>query len=233
MAENAFWQLDRNQILDIADHLHLKVEQHMTLFDLLYTLVKQISKSSATVVLAILRKRIVQTEKSITHTDVLLEMDEAAACLVEEDRKQVILEQGRQQVKQVECKELRREYSENVVKKVHQQPAAAKSKPKPEFKLAYPKKLPVLETYPQKDLKKLLPPGGVIWRSRTDGAWCGRWEKMAPKSARDNAWGSEIAAVRCVLRHVWHDYLELAGYGRDVCPIKDLWHEGAGGVPSV
>ena len=81
----------------------------------------------------------------------------------------------------------------------------------------------------QKDIKKLLPPGGIIWRSRTDGAWCGRWKGMAPKSARDSAWGNEISAVRAVLRHVWHDYLQLSGYDRDICPITDLWQEGAGG----
>ena len=28
--------------------------------------------------------------------------------------------------------------------------------------------------------------------------------------------------------HVWHDYLQLSGYDRDICPITDLWQEGAG-----
>ena len=157
-------QLERNQALDIAEHLLLTVEQHMTLFVILYTMVKQILNVGAEVVLTLLRKRIIATAKSITHSDVLLEMDEASACLVEEGRKQVVLEQTRQQVKKVECKELRREYGANVVSKVHGPSASSSSRAKsrPEFVLTYPKKLPVLEAYPQKDLKKLLPPGGII-----------------------------------------------------------------------
>ena len=125
-----------------------------------------------------------------------------------------------------------REYGANVVNKVHGPSASSSSRAKsrPQLELKYPKMLPVLEAYPQKDLKKLLPPGGIIWRSRTDGAWCGRWKGMAPKSARDSAWGNEISAVRAVLRHVWHDDLQLSGYDRDICPITDLWQEGAGGV---
>ena len=109
--------------------------------------------------------------------------------MVEEDRKQVVHEQSRQQVKKVECKELRREYGANVVDKVHGPSASSSSRAKsrPQLELKYPTKLPVLEAYPQKDLKQLLPPGGIIWRSRTHGAWCGRWKGMAPKSARDNA----------------------------------------------
>ena len=95
--------------------------------------------------------------------------------------------------------------------------------------MEYQKKLLVLEQYPQTGPKKLLPLEGS-WTSRTEAAWCGRWEKMAPKSARDNAWGSGISAVRCVLRHVWNDYLELSGFGRDLCPMKDLWAPNAGGI---
>ena len=144
MAEAAFWQLERNQVLDIAEHLHLTVEHHMTLFDILYTMVKQILKVSAEVVLTLLRKRIIATEKTITHSDVLLEMDEASACLVGEDRKQVVLEQTRQQVNKVECKELRRGYGAPVVSKVHGPSASSSSRAKsrPEFVLKYPQETP-------------------------------------------------------------------------------------------
>ena len=107
-------------------------------------MVKQILKVSAEVVLTLLRMRIIAAEKTITHSDVLLEMDEASACLVEEDRKQVVLEQTRQQVKKVECKELRREYGANVVSKVHGLSASSSSmaKSRPEFVLKYPQETP-------------------------------------------------------------------------------------------
>ena len=49
MAESACWQLERNQVLDIAEHLHLTVEHHMTLFDIIYTMAKQILQVSAEV----------------------------------------------------------------------------------------------------------------------------------------------------------------------------------------
>ena len=120
-----------------------------------------------------------------------------------------------------------------MVKRVHGALAAAKAKARPQFDQKYPSKLPVLEQHPQKELKKLMPPGGLSWRSRTDGAWCGRWQQMTPWSARDSVWGSDIMAVRAVFRHVWIDFLDMSGFTLANCPIIYLLYEGAGGLPAV
>ena len=71
-------------------------------------------------------------------------MDEASACLVEEDRKQVVQQQPRQQVKKVECKELRREYGANVSNKVHGPSASSfsRARSRPQLELKYPQDTP-------------------------------------------------------------------------------------------
>ena len=53
--------------------------------------------------------------------------------MVDEDGKQVINERDRQKVKKVACGELRREFGEFVVKRVHQAAAKGKAKARPQF----------------------------------------------------------------------------------------------------
>ena len=82
----------------------------------------------------------------------------------------------------------------------------------------------------QSRLKELIPPGGFIWRNRTDGAWCGRFKEMKEKSCRDAAWGGEAYSALAVLRHIWSWWCDLEGYERSQVPIKDLWDDSAAGL---
>ena len=228
-----FYQMERSDLRDIANLLGLQVQPKMSLFDLLYYLVSGVLQCEAEECHTILSKRLKEAEESTTHSNMLLEVDEAAACLVEEDRRQLILEQDKQGVKMLQCKELHREFSQSVAEKVGGAKAGAKKRPRPKFDTPYPRKLPVLEKIPQQRLKALLPPEGLIWRSRSDGAWNGRWGTMPQKSARDSAWGGEERAVRAVLRHCWGWYLDIKGFTHDQCPIGDLWDDAAGSVPAL
>ena len=73
--------------------------------------------------------------------------------------------------------------------------------------------------------------GGDISKWMEDSGIPELWANFEPSVRVEHP--NEIKAVRVVLRHAWHDYLQLSGYGRDICSITDLWQEGAGCLPWV
>ena len=72
----------------------------------------------------------------------------------------------------------------------------------------------------QKGAKTVLPPDSYMWRSRTDNAWCSRYNAYPVKSCGDQACECESNALAECLMHAWWWYLEKHGLAISSCPIR-------------
>ena len=227
-ATNAWWSFDSSTITNIAQHLNADISSCEDTFSKLFTLTKAVLGDDAEVVHQALQKRIKDLDNQVAFADVLMEVDEAAACLVEQDRHDLTAEQDSLKIKRIEFKHFKKQYKESVVKCASDQVRGGGARRNPKFNTKFPSKVPDFNHIQQSKLKTLVPEGSLIWRNRTDGAWCGRYKTQSEKSCRDSAWGGEPYAALAVLRHIWSWWCDIEGYEKSQVPMRDLWEEGAG-----
>ena len=82
-----------------------------------------------------------------------------------------------------------------------------------------PKRLPDFTHIPQSEGKRWMPPGGYLWRSRTDNVWCSRYSFYPERAAADSAHAGEGGSLVECLRHAWYWYLKHFGLDEEHCPI--------------
>ena len=73
------------------------------------------------------------------------------------------------------------------------------------------------------DLKRLLPPGALIWKGPA-----GNWQGWGGKSW--NLAGSQRAAALDVLQHTWRLWLEDRGLNEQHCPIQGIFTSSGSGL---
>ena len=133
-------------------------------------------------------------------------------------------------VKQIEFNHLKKQYTKSVVARATDNARGGTARRAQNIQTRFPARLPDFNHMSQVRLKTFAPPGSLVCRSRTDGAWNGRYKNMAEKSCRNTAWVAESDAALPVLRQCWHWWCLLEGYERSAVPIKDLWDDGAAGL---
>ena len=172
-----------------------------------------------------LRKRLSSHIQAAKNTQELLQVDEAAQCLKDEDRKDLTKCQERALVHEQEMLEFRQEYKKK--RRDTREKVGGKKGKGAAIPWKGPKEIKGvdLDHLPQKECKQFMPPLSYLWRNRTSGAWVSRYLDMPTRSARDSAWGSEGAALKEVIRWAWSCYLDDNGYDRKMCPIADLWQD--------
>ena len=86
-ATSAFWNLTHAFLKKLAGHLGIDVRAGASLFQLLFTMVDGLVDGNEEEILDIISKRLGEVDGSDIGFDDILELDDAAVCLDENDRK--------------------------------------------------------------------------------------------------------------------------------------------------
>ena len=184
LAKNAWFMLAKTDVEDICQDQGVELEDSSTLFSVLLCATKNVLGISEQAALEILRIRFSRLPSNREVDADLMQVDEAAACLDQQDRAEFKRAQQEQADQQLERAALSRAF------RSHREQLANKGRGNKKLKLGVagykgPRKLPPgVEALSQKDLKLLVPPGGYIWVSRNISAWCSHFppQRVFPAS---------------------------------------------------
>lgn len=168
--------------------------------------------------------------------DLLMEVDEAAKCLEKDDETAFQMCQQQAIVARRECTAFRdacRERRAAIRVDTVAVPMAkkkAKAKPAPKAIGA----VPLVRALPdhmdammeQRIARTFCQPGSVIWKSRVDVTWHGRFRRLMPivdRSVRRHCSG----ALKQVVTPFWRDYCVFVGVLVADSPMTNLWSEVA------
>lgn len=200
-AKCGWWTLPRSVLEQVSEDIGGSMDGCSSTFDVLYYMTKTVLKCSEEEVLAALEHRLGDLATATEWGGELLEVDEAAKCLREEDRSDIKKEVEQLHTRKTELTEFRSCYGAKKAS-LRTTGSGKQSKRRPPWK--GPSKVSY-EHLNQKQAKDLLPPGAFLWRARSSGSWNARYSTMPSRSCRDTAWGSEQEALRECLRHAWKD----------------------------
>lgn len=219
-ATQAWFQLSRSQLENIAGNLSIDLAGCTTIVDVAFAMTKTVLQCNDDDCFAILERRLARDGQEPQHYDELMGIDEAAQCLRDEDRGQIKEEQAKAQTYATQAQLFRHTYR---AKRAASRPGAQHVK-NVLSKYKGPKKLPLnYDHFDQRAARKYLPPDSYLWRARTSGSWNARHKTFPSKSCRDTAWGGEAGALVQCIRHCWEWFLDVNGLAPEQCPFKELW----------
>ena len=175
-AQNGWWSMDASTTGNIAQHLNVDIIACADGISKLYTLTASILGDDPDTVHEALSRRIKDLDSKVAFANILLEVDEAAACFVEADQKDLEQEQATLKTRQLEFRDMKKQFKKRVVDKSTDRVRGGASMTMPTFYVKCPSRLPDFNHLQQSRLETLIPPGGLILRNRTDGCWCGRYK---------------------------------------------------------
>lgn len=222
-AESGWWQLPRATLLAIADEIGIMYDEGTNMMELLSMMTKQVLGCNDEKCMSLLERRLTAPLRAAQVNSAILQVDEAQACLREDDFIELTKEKKRVENQVQEEADFRRQFHERAsrVRNVKAGKRGGISGYKG------PRKLPDPTAHmSQAEAKKLMPPNSYLWRARTQNAWNGRYNQLPSRSARDSAHGGEQQALMCVIRYVWQCYLEVYGCPTSDCPIEGLFPKG-------
>lgn len=224
-ARSAFWQLPRSTLEVLAEVEGVIVTDRKNMLELLLALIRHILQLPEDKCLSVLEQRLVAPIRSADAGASILQVDEAAACLREDDWKEITKEKKKCQDKLAETSEFRQAFRSKVSSA---RASGSRSRSKAVVGYKGPSMLPApTEHVSQAVAKSLLPPRSFLWRARQSNSWNARYSQWPTRSARDTAHGGEWGALVHVLRHAWQCFLDASGLGVEHCPIADLFGVGA------
>jgi len=220
-AHNGFWKITRETLELIAHEVEPKVSVKgcVNLFDIIFALTKGILKCTDEEVLQHMEDRAAAINTKQTCYQEILAVDEAVACLEEEDQKVLRKEQDKVKEEVLE----QDKFIDSLGKRMVEMSGGSVQATKMLFaKYSAMRQVP-REHVDQKVAKVMLAPHSYLWRNRTADAWNSRYKKFPVKSAKDTAWETEHLALMECVRHSWFWYLKINGLSQVMCPIKGLF----------
>jgi hypothetical protein len=211
----AFFDLNRATLEQLAALLGYEVLAGASLFDVLFGLVVFVLGCDENVAIQIVHKRLANIASDTDVTSALLEIDEAANLLEQND---VTVLRDEQKHVRLEA-ESRKDFASLFKEK---RLSLAKAKPKAKGKAKAKSVAPKLDSkIEQPEARKLIPPGSSIWRGLTKGQWCGH---LPPYVRVSRPWAlNETASCMWVIRELWLQYLEANGLDQDSCTVEGLF----------
>ena len=86
-----------------------------------------------------------------------------------------------------------------------------------------PNKLPNVDHTSQQDAKPLMPPGGLLWRSRGIDAWLSRYQELPPQTFWEVNFESGVMCLKAALESAWQHALDVHGMDKGDCPVGGLF----------
>ena len=216
----AFWDWDKLTLVRASAVLKVNIDPEDTLLEILYTMIKDISKADDATVLQWMAPRLVsKPARDADCTNAILDIDEASACLerdeideLQRNRRNAAEVAESQHQMQVEFRDMVRDKKKGGGK------GAKKAKVRK-------KKLPNLEQAETSTVKALCPPGAVAWKSRGDSGWhiqVKNWVSSINRSVRK--YGDAQAILVC-LSVAWWQHSVLHGTSYEDAPHEGLLSE--------
>ena len=230
-ARNAFWKVEKIELMKLAKLLNVKLPAAATLYQLVVTLIKDILQHCTEEdCIKFAKFRVAHGEKADTWHDDISACDEAQAVLERSDAQAVNTEKKKADAEKQEHKEFQKEFTkasrqaaEDRAKHNHK----ADQQKKAELKRKYKKHVPDL---PPSGIsvqlaRLMIPPGASLWQDDKHGSWQGHYHPYPRRGRAWRKWG-ESTALTIVLRYLWCKYLTDEGWDCDLCPVKGLFQPG-------
>lgn len=227
-ARSAFWEFDKPLLDKLCQEFGITVPPGSSIFQTLLAMVSTTLDLEEEAALEILGRRLDVATGAGTNLEDFLELEEAAACLDEGDRKELVEEQRKIATQVSVCRNFkeawrmkRKDISEAKAKAVAKSSGGrgrAKAKAK-----AVPKRPLPAGLIDQSQARVLCPPGGHIWRANTGHAWQGHYRPYSRISRSWHLYGGNRQALVLVLQTLWRQHLEFSGLRcPQDCPITGL-----------
>ena len=220
-AHQAFFALPKSTLDQLAKHLGAESQGAGDMFASLMALLKHVLPDlSLEQHLGIAEKRLgAMAHETAACVEELIELDDGIQMLGPEDEQEL-----RKEIQQRASKEeLIKSFASSLQEERRRRLPAKATCQSATRAGGYrgPKVLPTVDL-DQKVARKLVPPGGYIWRSNTDGRWQGLFAHMPRISYPWSLYGHRGAAVR-VLQDLWAHWCTAHGFDKTESPIADLW----------
>lgn len=215
LAANAYFELPRSLLHELAGYLGHELPPGSSLFETLFGLVQAELGLTDSQVLDIIRRRLGRLDCENDLNAALLQIDEAAD-LLERSDVQVLHEEQRSL--QIERESRRALVSEYKARRSDVTKAAAKGRAKAKAKAVLAPRLD--STIEQRNARQLIPPHASIWRGLTRGQWCGHYPDYRRIS---RPWGrSETMSCLWVVRALWRMHIEANALDDSACTVEGL-----------
>ena len=219
-AKQGWCNLDVDDLDEVAKSLKLPHRDGDTLFSRLQAMTLAQLGCDAEAANRHLRTRLVSLYPDDMYMQELVEVDEAAQMLEREDQKEVEKEKKTCDSRTTKYKSFAAEYLRAVQTLKKDAPKAKKPRTGDSTGV---KKLPADGRIKQADARKLLPPGGKVWKSRDKHAWCARTPPMPTVSRSWDKWTEKGALFR-VVQAAWIQHCELEGILPDECEMGGVFN---------
>jgi hypothetical protein len=229
-AKSAFWSLTHAFLKKLAGHLEIDVRAGASLFQLLFTMVDGLVDGNEEEILDIISKRLGEVDGSDIGFDDILELDDAAVCLDENDRKVANDEQTTSRSLSKSHAAMLDEWVTKKTKSVKKrnkaeaQAKARNSRASGSRQVRQPARrhLPPCDLQ-QVSLKPFCPPGGFIWKGNKSRNWNSHYKPFKRFSVTRAVEGMRGSAIK-VLQDMWnkHAVLNDLKMPRD-CPVDGVF----------
>lgn len=193
-----------------------------TIFEVAWELTSHIMQEDDETIMRYLSHRVAKWKAKGADEEDILEVDEAAACLDENDQRELRKHQkvitAAAEVEEAFVAEYKARRS-----KTHGGGDGKKGKRSVALsKYKGPKSLPPLSTISQATAKLCMPPGGALWKANASGSWN---SKVMPFIQCSRSWKKygEEESLRLCIKDAWTNFLLGEGLPEDQCPIGGLF----------
>lgn len=217
---NAFWRMERSQLVPLAQRLHIAIPAGTDLFTLPQAMVQHILPDiSEENILSIMAKRLGHMPPSTTEMDQLLETDTIHWCFGKDDHEELKSDLKRAENKVAAQSDFKRKYIERKREVSFElaKASGAKRKKRGASSNNAPPQIPEGEVS-QAAARQLIPPGCHIWRSNADGGWCGHYAPYRRTAFSRIVYGHKGAFLQ-QLWDLWAKHCEYTGMHKADVPV--------------
>lgn len=244
MAEKAFWNMPRSDVVAFAALRGILVNAGDSLLEVLVTVLMRILGCTEEVALEKISQRLAVDDVPHSFAEEILAVDEALAVMDSGDIDTIHQEQKGQAKSIEEGKVFAKQYKQKRAD-ARAKAAAAEDAAKGKGKGGKGKgkggkggkgngpdrpKLPSMIEHA--DAKQYIPPGASIWRGLSRGEW---WGHMPPRRRVSAKWAdsTQFGAMLSVIRELWRQWMDINGGTERDIPFTGLFEESGGDVAAI
>lgn len=239
-ASQCFRKLSPTFLHKVAKHDDVDLPSGASAFQIFFDMVTHYLSTSEADTLQILASRLGESSGDGADFGLsdIMELDDAAACLDQNHRKEITETQKKATRRAQEHREAVKDWVVRKTAVAARAPAAGKKRKRAQSvcgeasgsSSAQALVLPSC-SLEQVSLKPFCPPGGYIWKGNKARTWNGDYPPFRGRSAAWSVYGMRGAAIE-ILRSLWLNHAEATGQQMPQdCPVRSLFDESAGDVP--
>ena len=225
-ADAAWWDLEIDALKQMAaEHSLCRNFEGDDELDLLFQMNKKVIKGSGVDTMRTLAPRLEEPRhEDPDAVNVLLQVDEAARCLMPDEEKKLRDKQDANVRKSVRARVMQGKFKNKFKAILAKVPPPAPARKKQKKGDTAPVTMPsVLDEYEHKDLKPYLPPEGLLWKSRTTNTWNIRMKKWpSPIKRKVTDKRPQTLALKLLFSEAWFQWSVLEGKDYADVPMQGL-----------